>query len=161
MKEIGWLPYTTIVWNKQNIGNRTAWGSFMSASSPSFPTPFEYILVFCKNAYKMPYHCLEHGLKDDISKEDFIQWSLALWEFPGDNKNDHPAPFPIELPTRCLKLFSFLNSNVYDPFMGSGTTAVACIRNNRNYTGSEISETYYQMALKRIAVEVENQKSLF
>ncbi len=148
MREIGWLQMTTIIWNKQQVGNRTAWGSFQSPSSPSFPTPFEYILVFCKDSYKLK----EKG-EVNIEKQDFINWSLAIWNIVPEIKMKsygHPAMFPVEIPLRCIKLFSYKNSIVYDPFMGAGTTAVAAIQSNVYYIGSEISENYCSITEERI-----------
>ena len=147
MKE-KYLVYTIIIWNKSQIGNRTSWGSFKSPSSPSFPTPFEYILVFSKNTHKLQYKG-----ETDLTKQEFIDWSLAHWTMAHQNnqkKIGHNAMFPIELPKRCMKLFSWMDSIVYDPFMGSGTTALVCIQNNRNYIGSEISENYCNIAKERI-----------
>jgi site-specific DNA-methyltransferase (adenine-specific) len=147
-KEIGWKLMTIIIWNKSNIGNRTSWGSFNSPSSPSFPTPFEYILVFCRDTNKL----LEKG-ETDLYKEDFIKWSLALWEFNGDTDktNPHPASFPEELPKRCIQMFSYKGALVYDPFSGSGTTAVVAKKLGRNYIGSEISKEYIDIAKGRLA----------
>ena len=62
----------------------------------------------------------------------------------------HPAPFPEELPNRLIKLFSFTNDIVIDPFMGSGTTAIAAIKNNRNFVGYEINKEYINLANNRI-----------
>ena len=123
MVNIGWIPMTTIIWEKNQIGNRTAWGSFNSCSSPSFPTPFEYILVFCKGDKKLQWKG-----NTDLDKEDFIKWSLAVWKFAPETrmkKFGHPAMYPVELPLRCIKMFSWVGSVVYDPFMGLGTLALS------------------------------------
>jgi len=140
----------TIIWDKNNVSSRTAWGSFNSPSSPSFPTPFEYILGFAKQERKLQWKG-----ETDLSKEEFISWSLAKWTFGGENikKIGHPAAFPIELPIRCIKMFSWIGSVVYDPFMGSGSTAIACVKTNRMYIGSEISKEYVDLSLSRIANE--------
>lgn len=148
MTQIGWIPMTTIIWNKHQIGNRTSWGSFASPSCPSFPTPFEYLCVFCKDTKKLQWKG-----ETDITKEEFISWSLAEWEFKPETQMKsigHPSMFPIELPTRCLKLFSWVGSIVYDPFMGAGTTAVACRLNKRYFIGSEISPLYVEIANQRL-----------
>lgn len=151
MKEVGWLPMANIIWDKKNVSARTAWGSYSSPSSPSFPTPFEYIMVFAKDSYKLPQPENKVELTD-ITNEEFVEWSLAHWTVQGENRKKigHPAPFPIEIPLRCIKLFSWNNSIVYDPFMGSGTTALACMQTNRPYIGSEISEEYIKLATARI-----------
>jgi site-specific DNA-methyltransferase (adenine-specific) len=162
--ELNYIPITTIIWQKNNVSNRTSWGSFLSPSCPSFPTPFEYVLVFCKENRKLQY-----SGEIDIERQEFIDWSLSYWEIAPEKgkKVGHPAPFPIELPKRLLKLFSYKNSLVYDPFMGSGTTALACIKNNRNFVGSEISQQYCELIDKRILelkqqMEIENsQRRLF
>jgi site-specific DNA-methyltransferase (adenine-specific) len=162
--ELNYIPITTIIWQKNNVSNRTSWGSFLSPSCPSFPTPFEYVLVFCKENRKLQY-----SGEIDIERQEFIDWSLSYWEIAPEKgkKVGHPAPFPIELPKRLMKLFSYKNSLVYDPFMGSGTTALACIKNNRNFVGSEISQQYCELIDKRILelkqqMEIENsQRRLF
>jgi site-specific DNA-methyltransferase (adenine-specific) len=70
----------------------------------------------------------------------------------GENQNKvkHPAPFPEELPLRCMKMLSYTNAVVYDPFMGSGTTAVVAVKTGRSFIGSEISAEYCSNANKRI-----------
>lgn len=160
MKEIGWLTFTNIIWNKQNCKSRTAWGSFQSPSCPSFPRPFEYILIFCKESMK-----LNGKGKTDLSKEEFIQWSLGIWNVkPETAKIGHPAPFPIEIPLRCVKMLSYQDSIIYDPFMGSGSTAIACKKSDRKWIGSEISFEYCKIAenrLKKIFFENKNEKDLF
>lgn len=146
--KIGFIPVTHIIWDKSQVGNRTSWGSFQSPSSPSFPTPFEHILVFCKENRK-----LQKPGKTDLAKEEFIEWSLALWKFAPETRQaklGHKAMFPEELPKRCMKMFSWKDAVVYDPFMGAGSTAVAAIKNSRNYIGSEISNEYCKIAEKRI-----------
>ena len=148
MQSIGWVSMGVIIWDKQNTGNRTSWGSFNSPSSPSFPCPFEYILCFAKEDIKLQYKG-----DTDLTKDEFIKWSLASWNFPTEKlkKVGHPAAFPIDLPLRCIKMLSWINSIIYDPFMGSGTTALACATNNRNYIGSEISAEYCEIIQKRLS----------
>jgi len=147
VNDIGFLPFTIIIWNKNNTSNRTAWGSFKSPSSPSFPRNFEYLLVFSKE-----YNKLQWKGETDLTKQEFIDCSLGQWSFTGEKakKVKHPAPFPMELPNRCLKMFSWVDSLVYDPFIGSGTTAISCILNDRRYIGSEISSEYCEVAEQRI-----------
>lgn len=140
MENIGWLPYTQILWNKNQVSPRTAWGSFMSPSSPSFPTPFEFILVFCKDEFK-----IQHKGKTDLTKKEFIDFSLALWSMSPakKSKTNHPAAFPPELPYRCIKMFSWIGDLVYDPFAGIGTTLNVAEFLGRLSYGSELSVGYY------------------
>jgi site-specific DNA-methyltransferase (adenine-specific) len=149
MVKIGYIPITTIIWNKHQVGSRTAWGSFLSPLCPSFPTPFEYILVFCKESKKL----IESG-ETDLTKQEFIDWSLALWNFAPETKQKnigHNAMFPEELPKRLIKMFSYINATILDPFIGAGTTAVACKKLNRNYIGIELSPEYCKIAEARIS----------
>lgn len=153
-QDIGWLPITTIIWNKNQVAGRTAWGSFQSPASPSFPTPFEYIMVFAKEHKKLQYKG-----ESDLGKENFIKWAYGIWNMaPETRMKDfgHPAMFPEELVRRCLEMFSWKNSLVYDPFMGSGTTAKMAIIQNRNFIGSEISKEYCEIAEQRIKSEQNN-----
>ena len=148
MCKIGYIPITHIIWNKSQIGNRTSWGSFNSPSSPSFPTPFEHILVFCKENKK-----LQKIGKSDLTKEEFIEWSLALWQFAPETKQKrigHNAMFPEELPKRCIKMFSWKEATILDPFNGAGTTAIVCKKLNRNYIGFEISKEYCNISEERL-----------
>lgn len=149
MREIGYGVMAHIVWDKNSIGSRTAWGSFQSPSSPSFPTPFEHIMVFYKDHKKLQYKGIT-----DLEKQEFIDWSICLWKFNPENKQQkigHNAMFPVELPKRCLKMFSWVDAVVYDPFMGAGTTAVACKKHGRKFVGSEISKEYVDIAKKRLS----------
>lgn len=148
LNDLNYIFMTNIIWNKKQISNRTSWGSFNSPSSPSFPTPFEYIMVFAKETKKLQ----EKGITD-LTKEEFIDWSLALWNFsPETNmqKIGHPAAFPIDLPMRLIKLFSWQKSTILDPFSGSGTTGQVCIETDRNYIGIELSKKYYDISEKRL-----------
>ncbi|TFH43433.1 MAG: site-specific DNA-methyltransferase, partial [Lysobacterales bacterium] len=89
----------------------------------------------------------------DIRRDEFMEWTNGLWTFPGERKSriGHPAPFPLELPRRCIKLFSFVEDTVLDPFMGSGTTGVAAVKLGRKFTGIEIDPGYFDIACRRIA----------
>lgn len=151
MNDIGYLNVTQIIWDKSQVGNRTSWGSFCSPSCPSFPTPFEYILVFAKDTLKLK----EKG-ETDLTKEEFIDWSLALWRFAPETrmkKFGHPAMFPEELPKRLIKMFSWKGARVLDPFMGLGTTGVVAKRLGRDFTGFEIDKEYFEKAKERIENE--------
>ena len=146
-KEVGWKYHSTIIWNEQNISRRTAWGSWMSASAPYVITPVETILVMYKNRWRK----MQKG-KSDITRDEFIQWTNGVWNFSGESKTTigHPAPFPIELPKRCIKLFSFQGETVLDPFLGSGTTLIACLQTHRVGIGVEINREYCQLAAERL-----------
>ena len=154
MIEIGFNMRGEIIWNKSaGAGISTAWGSFQSASNPILRDVHEYILIFSKGNYKRERDKEEKELrKDNITKEEFIEWTKSVWTMNTESAKriGHPAPFPEELPNRLIKLFSFTNDIVIDPFMGSGTTAIAAIKNNRNFVGNEINEEYINLANNRI-----------
>ena len=113
----------------------------------------EYILIFSKGNYKRERDKEEKELrKDNITKEEFIEWTKSVWTMNTESAKriGHPAPFPEELPNRLIKLFSFTNDIVLDPFMGSGTTAIAAIKNSRHFVGYEINKEYINLANNRI-----------
>lgn len=146
-KEIGWKYHSTIIWNEQNISRRTAWGSWLSASAPFIIAPVEVILVLYKKMWKKT-----HKGKSDLVRNDFIEWTNGVWNFSGESRNriGHPAPFPLELPRRCIKLFSYVGDTVLDPFLGSGTTLLACLETKRAGIGIEINKNYCDLAIKRL-----------
>ena len=166
MIEIGFNMRGEIIWNKSaGAGISTAWGSFQSASNPILRDVHEYILIFSKGNYKRERDKEEKELrKDNITKEEFIEWTKSVWTMNTESAKriGHPAPFPEELPNRLIKLFSFTNDIVIDPFMGSGTTAIAAIKNKRNFVGYEINEEYINLANNRILnLKINAEKFLF
>jgi site-specific DNA-methyltransferase (adenine-specific) len=157
--ELNYLPMANIIWQKSQIGNRTAWGSFCSPSAPSFPKPFEYIMVFSKETIKLQ----EEG-ETDLKRQEFIDWSLSVWTMTPETKLKqigHPAAFPIQLPYRAIKMLSWKNATVLDPFSGSGTTGVACTMLKRKYIGIELSKKYCDIAIERIEVAKEQNQDIF
>lgn len=145
-----WLIYnTTIIWLEENISKRTAWGSWLSASDPWINTAAETILVFSKGQRKRPD---SRGRISDIAREEFMDWTLGLWRFSGESAKriGHPAPFPKELPRRCIKLFSFVGDTVLDPFVGSGTTVLVAEEHGRRGIGVDLSLPYCNLARDRL-----------
>jgi site-specific DNA-methyltransferase (adenine-specific) len=150
-KKAGFAYHSTIVWNEGNISRRTAWGSWLSASAPYVIAPVELIVVLYKNMWKKS----SGTRQSDISRDEFMAWTNGLWTFNGEKKTriGHPAPFPVELPLRCMKLFSFVGDTVLDPFMGSGSTLIAASLCNRKGIGIEIDPRYCEIASGRIERE--------
>ena len=150
-KKIGFKYHSTIIWNEGNISRRTAWGSWKSASAPYVIAPVELIVVLYKKTWKKT----SGSQQSEIEKKDFIEWTNGLWSFNGESKNKigHPAPFPVELPRRCIQLFSFVGDTILDPFLGSGTTLVASYNEGRNGIGIDIDPHYCQIALNRLKKE--------
>lgn len=138
-----------IIWLKNNLKKLTAWGSYMSPSSPYLNYPFEFIEVFSKDTIK------HEGKKEDIdiTKDEFIKYVNGHWSMAPETRMkefDHPAMFPEELVKRCLKLFSYKNDLVLDPFNGVGTTTLVAHQMGRRYIGIDISGAYCDTAKDRI-----------
>ena len=153
MLDLGFLMRGEIIWDKSaSAGGSCAWGSWMSASNPVLRDYHEYILVFSKDSYAKSKTQIK---QDTIERDDFIEWTRSVWTFPAVNAKriGHPAPFPVELPHRLINLYSYENDVILDPFIGSGTTAIACIQNNRNYIGYDIKQEYIDLAEKRISAQ--------
>jgi site-specific DNA-methyltransferase (adenine-specific) len=149
-KEVGWKYHSTIIWNEGNISRRTAWGSWLSASAPYVIAPVEVILILYKRFWRKM-----HSDKSDITKEEFMEWTNGVWTFSGESKKKigHPAPYPVELPRRCIKLFSYTSDTVLDPFLGSGSTLVACAITKRKGIGVDIDKQYCALAKRRILAQ--------
>lgn len=150
-KQVGYKYHSSIIWNEQNISRRTAWGSWLSAAAPYVIAPVEVIVVLYKKMWKKT----SGSKKSDMTKKEFMDWTNGVWTFSGESKKriGHPAPFPIELPRRCVKLFSFVEDTILDPFLGSGSTLLACSQNQRKGIGIEIDKTYCELAKKRLLSE--------
>lgn len=157
-KKLGFNYHSTIIWNEGNISRRTAWGSWLSASAPYVIAPVELIIILYKKEWKK----ISGSKKSDLLRNEFINWTNGLWTFPGESKKriGHPAPFPLELPKRCIKLFSYIGDTVLDPFMGSGSTMISAHINNRKTIGIDIDEEYCTLAKNRLVKEAHalNQK---
>jgi len=158
MQKIGFLMRGEIIWNKASTASpSTAWGSWLSAKNPVLRDIHEYILVFSKDTFTRANRNNERAT---MTKDEFLELTKSVWTFGAESakKVGHPAPFPIELPLRCIKLYTFENDVVLDPFMGSGTTAVAAILSNRKFVGYEIEKEYVKLAEKRIKETIDKLK---
>ncbi|MDD1724577.1 MAG: site-specific DNA-methyltransferase [Methanospirillum sp.] len=139
-----------ILWEKNNYNCKyTSWGSWKSPSSPYLKYTWEFIEIFCKGSLKKGGETRDI----DITDEEFKEWVVAKWSIGPERRMkqfNHPAMFPEELIERCLKLFSFRNDIVLDPFNGVGTTTLVAARTGRRYIGYDISPDYCATAEKRI-----------
>lgn len=148
--KIGFKWKAEIIWEKNNYNCKyCSWGSWKSPSSPYMKYTWEFIEVYCKKDYK------HKGKKEDIdiTPEEFKKLVLSKWSFAPERnmkKYGHPAMFPEELPYRCLKLFTYKNDIVLDPFMGTGTVGVVAKKLHRNFIGIELDEKYFKIAKERI-----------
>jgi len=151
MLEIGYLMRGEIIWYKgAGAGVSMAWGSWQSASNPVLRDTHEYILVFSKGSFSRKK---VDGKENTIAKDQFMEWTKSVWTMNPESakKVGHPAPFPIELPYRLIQLYTYKDDIIFDPFMGSGSTAVAALKSDRNYFGYDIDAEYIKLAEARIA----------
>jgi site-specific DNA-methyltransferase (adenine-specific) len=159
MLEIGFYMRGEIIWNKASSASpSTAWGSWLSAANPVLRDIHEYILIFSKDTFTHS----RNGKDSTITKEEFLEWTKSVWTFPAVSAKmiGHPAPFPEELPHRLIKLYSFKQDVILDPFLGSGTTSLSAIKNGRNYIGYDTNKKYTELANRRVS-EYANQIKLF
>ncbi|RME84728.1 MAG: site-specific DNA-methyltransferase [Caldilineae bacterium] len=150
MLEEGFLMRGEIIWDKgSSAGSSTAWGSWCSATNPTIRDVHEYILLFSKQRFRLQ----RRDRESTISRDDFLEATKSIWRFPTESARrvGHPAPFPVELPRRLIELYTFAGDVVLDPFMGSGSTALAALQTGRHFVGYEIDETYVALARARIA----------
>ena len=158
LKNNGFIEMAFILWDKQHLTSRTAWGSFNSPSCPNILQPMECILVYCKDS-KIKKKS-DKDMQTDLIKEEFIQNTLGVWRIQPEKDRTHPAPFPIELPSRLIKMFSYVDDIVLDCFSGSGTTAIACHNLKRRFICIEKDKDYYEKSIKRLNSE-KMKKKLF
>lgn len=148
----GFLPMGEIIWRKaRGASGNCAWGSWMNAKSPRLRDIHEYLLVFAKQDFSRP----DRGTSD-VGRDEFMDATLSVWEIPAESAKrvGHPAPFPVELAERVIRLYSYVDDVILDPFAGSGSTCVAAVRNDRHYVGYEIDPAYAALAEARIAAEM-------
>ena len=147
---LGFLMRGEVIWDKgATASSSVAWGTYLSAKNPVLRDSHEYILIFSKDTFTRG---IKSKMKSTMSKDDFAELTKSVWSFNAESatKVGHPAPFPVELPARCIKLYSFEEEVVLDPFIGSGTTAVAAIELNRHYIGYDVDKEYVELSEKRI-----------
>ena len=160
MLDVGFLMRGEIIWDKSaSAGVSTAWGSWKSAANPILRDVHEYILIFSKEDLSRK---MVKNRRDTITKDEFLEFTKSIWSLPAESakKIGHPAPFHIELPYRLIQLYTFENDVVLDPFIGSGTTAIAAIKTNRRFVGYDNNPKYGDLANKRIQKETA-QKRLY
>lgn len=138
-----------VLWDKSvSVGQSTSWGSWLSPSNPTLRDVHEFILIYSKGEYK-----LQHSGDTDLTKDEFLEWTKSIWSFPtvSAKKLKHPAPYPEELPRRLIKLYSYQNDVILDPFMGCGTTLIAAQKLNRRWIGVDMSRGYCDLAEKNLS----------
>ena len=149
MERIGYLMRGEVIWRKAKAsGGSTAWGSWKSASNPILRDVHEYCLAFSKGRFQR----VRKGT-NTIDRDEFLEATLSVWDMNPESARSvgHPAPFPVALPRRFIELYTYAEDLVLDPFMGSGSTAIAALDAGRRYVGYETSADYIELAERRIA----------
>jgi len=148
LTEIGFDLRGEIIWQKaKSAGGSCAWGSWRSAKNPTLRDIHEYIITASKGTMSR-----QRAGEDTIGKEDFLDATVSIWDILPESARrvGHPAPFPVELPRRVIELYTFRGDLVLDPFMGSGSTAVAAVEAGRHFVGFDLDAAYLEIAERRI-----------
>ena len=156
-RRIGFDNLNPIIWHKIANASYEVQNGSKFLGKPYEPNAIikndmEFILMQRKpGGYRKPTEAQRKESR--IDKKDFEQWFQQIWNITGASTKHHPAPFPLELATRLVQMFSFARDTVLDPFCGSGTTMFAAIRTGRNSIGVEIDPDYCRMAARYIRAE--------
>jgi DNA modification methylase len=153
MSSLGNMYFHSLyIWDKRKAVRFSSWGSYPYPPNLLSTYPYEWILVFSKSGKRPP---VGKNVKDasEISHEEFTNWvQNSIWDFaPASAKQEnHPAPFPEELPRRCIRLYSFVGDTVLDPFAGSGTTLKVARELSRNSIGYEINPEFESLIREKV-----------
>jgi site-specific DNA-methyltransferase (adenine-specific) len=159
--KLGLLLRGEVVWRKaRGAGGNCAWGSFRSPANPVLRDLTERVVVASKGRFDRAVPRVDRrqrGLPHaaTTTADEFMEATLDVWELAPESATrvGHPAPFPIELPQRFIELYTYADDLVLDPFMGSGSTAVAAVRTGRHYLGYDTDPAYVEAARDRLAGE--------
>ncbi len=162
--DVGYLLRGEVIWQKSAGSNSNcAWGSFQSAANPVLRDVTERVIIASKLRFDRAMSRKQRqkdGLphENSISKEDFMEWTLDVWQIAPESARrvGHPAPFPVELPKRLIELYTYEKDLVLDPFVGAGTTALAAKDTNRHYWGYDTDSSYITLAEKRLQPQQKN-----
>lgn len=159
LEELGLLMRGEVIWWKgRAAGGSCAWGSFQRPANPVLRDVTERVVIACKGRFDRALtqrRRYDKGLPSTvtISREEFMEATTDLWEIAPESAKrvGHPAPFPVELPRRLIDLYTYAGDVVLDPFMGSGSTALAAVGTGRHYLGFDTDCSYVGIAERRIA----------
>jgi len=151
---IGFKHHAVALWWDITRIKYTAWGSWMSASACYINCPVEGVLILYKERWKK-----DNAGESTVTRNEFIEGCSGIWKIKPESTEWTKANFPIELPKRCINLFTYKSDYVVDPFGGAGTTAIAAKILGRDFTLFELSENYCEIAKKRF--QTYNNETLF
>lgn len=135
--------------NSQRV-KLTAWGSWLSPSAPYIYNPKECVIISYKNQWKKERRGISYFDGSAESKDEFKELVFGQWNYRAETSGKTKANFSMDIPEKALKILSWEDDIVLDPFMGSGTTAKACKKLRRNYIGFEISPNYHKIAIDTV-----------
>lgn len=156
-RRIGFDNLNPIIWHKIANASYEVTNGSKFLGKPYEPNAIikndmEFILMQRKpGGYRKPSNAQRDASR--ISKDEFDSWFQQIWNIPGESTRYHPAPFPLELANRLVRMFSFVEDTVLDPFCGSGTTMIAAFRTNRNSIGVEIDPDYCRLAARNLKAQ--------
>ena len=159
-RKIGFDNLNPIIWHKianatYEVNNGTKFLGKPYEPNAIIKNDIEFILMQRKpGGYRQPTD--KQRRSSMISKDDYDKWFRQFWNISGASTKQHPAPFPLELAYRLIRMFSFWGDTVLDPFCGSGTTMIAAMKCNRNSIGIEVDEEYCNIATNRLKDENQN-----
>jgi site-specific DNA-methyltransferase (adenine-specific) len=164
--DLGLLLRGELIWQKgEGASSSCAWGSFRSAANPVLRDISERVIIASKGRFDRARSVKQRAVEglpheSTVMTEDFMASTLDVWSIPPESAQrvGHPAPFPVELPEQLIRLYTFKNDLVLDPFMGSGSTLVAAARLRRRYIGYDLDAAYIEIARQRVAEQVEAQR---
>ena len=156
--DLGMLLRGEVIWQKaRGAGGSCAWGSFRSPQNPVLRDVTERVIIASKGRFDRALSRAkraERGLPHipTIETDEFLQATIDVWELPTESarKIGHPAPFPLDLPRRLIELYTYEGDLVLDPFMGSGTTALAARDAGRRFVGFDTEQEYVDLAWRRL-----------
>ena len=157
--DLGLLLRGELIWQKaEGATGSCAWGSYRSAANPVLRDLTERVVVASKGRFDRARSVRQRAAEDlphesTLPSEDFLASTLDVWSIPPESARrvGHPAPFPVELPEQLIRLYTFRDDLVLDPFMGSGSALVAAARLGRRYVGYDTDEGYVDIARRRVA----------
>jgi modification methylase len=157
--DLGLLLRGEMIWKKgEGASGSCAWGSFRSAANPVLRDITERVVIASKGRFDRARSVKQRASEglpclSDLMTEDFMALTLDVWNIPPESARrvGHPAPFPVELPEQLIRLYTFKNDLVLDPFMGSGSALVAAAHLERRYIGYELDPKYVEIARQRVA----------
>ena len=165
--DLGLLLRGEVIWRKaEGAGGNCAWGSFQRPANPVLRDLTERVVIASKGRFDRAVPAAERAAQElpfygTANADEFMDATTDVWDIRPESATrvGHPAPFPVELPERLIDLYTYRDDLVLDPFMGSGSTAVAAVRTGRHYIGFDTDAEYIELAERRVAEEKQKQSS--